>query len=117
MVCSFSVCLKASFQRQSNLHPYWLHQLFLVTPRAKAQSATATQSLAEYFSITNLLGGSLSPPLGFCPPRNGGNRTHFSATLARARTEGGYKTIENLGGVSLRECCKHDLSSLRRDDY
>ncbi|MBO5613885.1 MAG: hypothetical protein J5905_05200 [Prevotella sp.] len=26
----------------SNLHPYWLHQLFLVTQGAKAQSATAT---------------------------------------------------------------------------
>jgi len=36
-----SIRLKASFQQMSNLHPYWLHQLFLVTPRAKAQSATA----------------------------------------------------------------------------
>jgi len=33
--------LKASFQLMSNLHPYWLHQLFLVTRSAKAQSATA----------------------------------------------------------------------------
>ena len=28
-----SIRLKASFQRPSNLHTYWLHQLFLVTRR------------------------------------------------------------------------------------
>jgi len=38
---ALDIRLQASFQRPSNLHTYWLHQLFLVTQRAKAQSATA----------------------------------------------------------------------------
>jgi len=39
--------LKASFQQLSNLHPYCLHQLFLVTQRAKAHLRCYAKGLAQ----------------------------------------------------------------------